>query len=125
MSFFDELYQDNARSSDGARMFSVTTGRVVENWDDKHPGMVRVEVFLGESGKNRTDWVRVAQPYAGKEYGHYFLPEVGDEVVLAFNLGDRDHPIVIGSLWSQVNPLPQKAAAEKNETKTLRTKGVM
>ena len=123
MSFFDELYQDNARSSDGARMFSVTTGRVVENWDDKHPGMVRVEVFLGESGKNRTDWVRVAQPYAGKEYGHYFLPEVGDEVVLAFNLGDRDHPIVIGSLWSQVNPLPQKAAAEKNETKTLRTKG--
>ena len=30
MSFFDELYQDNARSSDGARMFSVTTGRVVQ-----------------------------------------------------------------------------------------------
>ena len=123
MSFFDELYQDNARSSDGARMFSVTTGRVVENWDDKHPGMVQVEIFLGEDGKNRTDWVRVAQPYAGKEFGFYFLPEVGDEVVLAFNLGDRDHPIVIGSLWSQLNPVPKGAATEKNETKTMRTKG--
>ena len=123
MSFFGELYDGAGRSGDGQRMFSVTTGKVVKNWDDKHPGMVQVEIFLGEGGKNRTDWVRVAQPYAGKEFGFYFLPEVGDEVVLAFNLGDRDHPIVIGSLWSQLNPVPQDAATEKNETKTLRTKG--
>lgn len=122
MSFFSELY-DDARPGDGQRMSSVTTGKVVKNWDEKHPGMVQVEIFLGEGGKNRTDWVRVAQPYAGKEYGFYFLPEVGDEVVLAFNLGDRDHPIVIGSLYSQLNPTPPKAAGEKNETKTLRTKG--
>ena len=123
MSFFSELYDGAARPGEGQRMFSVTTGRVVENWDEKHPGMVQVEVFLGEDGKNRTDWVRVAQPYGGKECGFYFLPEVGDEVVLAFNLGDRDHPIVIGSLWSQLNPLPKNAAAEKNQTKVLRTKG--
>lgn len=123
MSFFGELYDGAGRSGGGQRMFSVTTGKVVKNWDDKHPGMVQVEIFLGEGGKNRTDWVRVAQPYAGKEFGFYFLPEVGDEVVLAFNLGDRDHPIVIGSLWSQLNPVPQDAATEKNETKTLRTKG--
>ena len=125
MSFFGELYDGAGRPGDGQRMFSVTTGKVVKNWDDKHPGMVQVEIFLGEGGKNRTDWVRVAQPYAGKEFGFYFLPEVGDEVVLAFNLGDRDHPIVIGSLWSQLNPVPQDAATEKNEAKTLRTKGAM
>lgn len=123
MSFFSELYRETGGAGDRQHMFSVTTGKVVENWDDKHPGMVQVEIFLGEGGKNRTDWVRVAQPYGGKEFGFYFLPEVGDEVVLAFNLGDRDHPIVIGSLWSQLNPLPKGAATEKNETKTLRTKG--
>ncbi len=123
MSLFDELYSNGGHGSEGQSMFSVTTGKVVGNWDETHPGMVQVEIFLGEEGKNRTDWVRVAQPYAGKEYGHYFLPEVGDEVVLAFNLGDRDHPIVIGSLWSQVNTLPTGVAIEKNETKSLRTKG--
>ena len=79
MSFFGELYDGAGRSGGGQRMFSVTTGKVVKNWDDKHPGMVQVEIFLGEGGKNRTDWVRVAQPYAGKEFGFYFLPEVGDE----------------------------------------------
>ena len=123
MSLYDELYGGGEGRAEGQLMFSVTTGRVVENWDEKHPGMVQVEIFLGEGGKNRTDWVRVAQPYAGKEFGSYFLPEVGDEVVLAFNLGDRDHPIVIGSLWSQVNPLPDGVATKKNETKSLRTKG--
>ena len=121
MSLFDELYE-NSRS-ELRPVYSVTTGTVVENWDSKHPGMVKVELFLGEEGKNKTDWVRVAQPYAGNGFGSYFLPEVGDEVVLAFNLGDRDHPIVIGSLWNQVDKLPEKTAQDKNQVKRLRTKG--
>lgn len=121
MSLFDELYHND--SPDLRPVYSVTTGKVVENWDSKHPGMVKVELFLGEEGKNQTDWVRVAQPYAGNGFGFYFLPEVGDEVVLAFNLGDRDHPIVIGSLWNQVDKLPDKTAQEKNFVKRLRTKG--
>lgn len=123
MGFFGELLDDNDRKQQGQRVFSVTTGKVVENWDEKHPGMVKVELFLGEAGKNRTDWVSVAQPYAGKDFGSYFLPEVGSEVVLAFNMGDRDYPIVIGSLWNQVNTLPKETAREKNDVKRLKTKG--
>ena len=121
MSLFDELYDKNR--AEERPVYSVTTGKVVENWDSKHPGMVKVELFLGEAGKNQTDWVRVAQPFAGNGYGFYFLPEVGDEVVLAFNLGDRDHPIVIGSLWNQVDKLPEKTAQDKNIVKRMRTKG--
>ncbi|OUN03021.1 hypothetical protein B5G43_15685 [Flavonifractor sp. An92] len=125
MSLYDELFEKGSNQFKGHTpiMYSVTTGKVVANWDKKHPGMVQVEIFLGEEGKNRTDWVRVAQPYAGKGYGNYFLPEVGDEVVLAFNLGDRDHPIVIGSLWNQVDTIPEDTAKEKNDVKRLRTKG--
>ncbi|MEG0780306.1 MAG: phage baseplate assembly protein V [Oscillospiraceae bacterium] len=122
MALFDELLG----SGDGGGvppMPSVTTGKVVENWDDKHPGMVRVEIFLGESGQNETDWIRVAQPYAGKGCGSYFLPEVGDEVVLGFNQGDRNHPLVIGSLWNQVDTLPEETAREKNDVKRIKTKG--
>ncbi len=122
MSLFDELYGEERRQEQRL-VSSVTTGKVVENWDSKHPGMVKVELFLGESGKNKTDWVRVAQPYAGKDRGLYFLPEVGDEVVLAFNMGDRDHPIIIGSLWNQVDTIPKETAVEKNHVKRLTTKG--
>lgn len=125
MSLYDEFFDKGSNDSKrySSTMYSVTTGKVVANWDKKHPGMVQVEIFLGEAGKNRTDWVRVAQSYAGKGFGSYFLPEVGDEVVLAFNLGDRDHPIVIGSLWNQVDTLPEDTAREKNDVKRLRTKG--
>lgn len=122
MSLFEELYQNDAQRNDH-RLHSVTTGKVVENWDEKHPGMVRVELFLGEEGKNQTDWIRVAQPYAGKGCGSYFLPEVGDEVVLAFHMGDPDNPIVIGSLWNQVDTVPEETAREKNDVKRLKTKG--
>lgn len=123
MGFFNELLDDTAKQELGGRMFSVTTGKVVENWDEEHPGMVKVEIFLGEEGKNQTDWVRVARPYAGNGYGNYFLPEVGDEVVLAFNMGDRDHPIVIGSLWNQVDLIPEETAVEENTVKRITTKG--
>ena len=67
MSLYDELFEKGSNQFKGHTpiMYSVTTGKVVANWDKKHPGMVQVEIFLGEEGKNRTDWVRVAQPYAG------------------------------------------------------------
>ncbi len=122
MGLYDALATAPSQPSSQV-MNSITTGKVVENWEEKHPGMVKVELFLGESGKNQTDWVRVAQPYAGKGFGSYFLPEVGDEVVVAFNQGDRDQPIVIGSLWNQVDTVPEETAVKDNTVKSLSTKG--
>lgn len=101
----------------------IITGLVKENWDEEHPGMVKVEYFLGEQGKNLTGWVPVAVPYAGKEYGYYALPEVGTEVVLAFQMGNRNCPIVLGCIWNQQNTLPKETANENNTVKKLRTKG--
>ena len=101
----------------------VTTGVIKENWEDKHPGMVKVELFLGEDGKTVTDWIRVAQPYAGDGYGSYWLPEVGDEVLVAFNMGDVNRPYVLGSLWNNKDKIPDKTATEKNHVKRIKTKG--
>ncbi|MCH5275800.1 MAG: hypothetical protein J1E65_08160 [Lachnospiraceae bacterium] len=101
----------------------IITGLVKENWDKEHPGMVRVEYFLGEMGKNLTGWVPVAVPYAGNEYGYYALPEVGTEVVLAFQMGNRNCPIVLGCIWNQENALPGETANENNTVKKLLTKG--
>lgn len=105
------------------RVCSVTTGLVKNNWDDGHPGMVKVEYFLGTQGQNVTGWIPVAVPYAYKECGMYMLPEIGSEVVIAFNMGDRNCPVVIGCLWNQKNTLMQDTATEGNLIKRFKTKG--
>jgi uncharacterized protein involved in type VI secretion and phage assembly len=129
--FFESLLDDDSSEAEAEKkqeqkISGITTGVVKENWDEKekkHPGMVKVEFFLGEEGKTLTDWVRVAQPYAGNGYGSYWLPEVGDEVILAFNLGDLNKPYVIGSLWNNQDKIPEKTVTEKNTVKRIKTKG--
>ena len=122
MSLFDDM-----RSSPSVRMpdviSGIVTGIVKENYNKDNPGKVKVELFLGEDGKNVTGWIPVMAPYGGADHGFFSLPEVGAEVVVAFNMGDRNRPVVIGCLWSEKNKLPEGAATEKNTVKTFLTKG--
>ncbi|MBR5089300.1 MAG: phage baseplate assembly protein V [Ruminiclostridium sp.] len=123
MSLFDEMSGYTPGESDGGIINGVVTGTVKENYDKDNPGKVKVELFLGESGLNVTGWIPVMTPYAGNKYGGYALPEIGDEVVVAFRMGDRNCPIVIGSIWSGKNPQPAETVTEKNMTKRFVTKG--
>lgn len=123
MNFYSDILDDTGRASDSEKEFSIVTGTVKENYDKDHLGMVRVEYFLGEKGKNVTGWIPVAMPYAGKEYGSYMLPEVQDTVVIAFDRGDRNCPIVIGSLWGKINSIPPDTAQKNNNIKSFTTKG--
>lgn len=124
MALFDELLENNEDEESGqANISGVAIGVVKENWDEKHPGMIKAEISLGNTGKNLTDWIPVAVPYAGKEFGCYFLPEIGSQVLLAFHMGDINCPIVIGSLWNQTDVLPPKTANDKNTIKRIQTKG--
>lgn len=123
MSLFDEMSGYDSGTAVNGIINGVVTGTVKENYDKDNPGKVKVELFLGEDGLNVTGWIPVMTPYAGNKYGEYTLPEVGDEVVVAFRLGDRNCPIVIGSLWSGKNPHPDGAVTEKNTIKRFVTKG--
>lgn len=125
MGVFDELLDNRQQSAGSTPVLipGIVTGLVKENWDKEHPGMVKVEYFLGEKGKNLTGWVPVVTPYAGKEFGAYSLPEVGSEVVLAFQMGDRNCPLVLGCIWNKQNALPKETANQKNTVKKLLTKG--
>lgn len=105
------------------RICSITTGLVKENWNEDYPGKIKVELFLGEEGKNVTGWIPVATWYGGKEFGAYALPEIESEVIVAFLLGDRNCPVVIGSLWNLKNTIPSNIANESNTIKCIRTKG--
>ena len=123
MGIFDELIEAGQPQNPTFFNPSIATGTVKENWNKDFPGKVKVELLLGEAGKNVTGWIPVAMPYCGNGYGSYMLPEVGTEVVVAFVMGNRNCPVVIGSLWNNKNKLPEETAKEKNTVKRLRTKG--
>lgn len=114
---FSEFYEGHTRIP------GITTGIVKENWDQDHQGMVKVEMYLGEAGKNVTGWIPVMSSYAGQDYGNYQLPEIGQEVVIGFHFGERNYPIVLGCLWNKKNTLPKETANKDNTIKKFRTKG--
>lgn len=100
----------------------ITTGIVKENWNEDNPGMVKVEIFLGKEGRNVTGFARVMTNYAGDGCGNYWFPETGQKVVVAFHMGERDCPVVLGTLWDEKNLLPENTANEGNTIKSLTTR---
>jgi type VI secretion system secreted protein VgrG len=108
------------------------TGRVVgtkgeEIEPDKY-GRVKVWFRWDPAGERHLDtscWVRVVQAWAGKRWGAQFLPRVGDEMVVAFEDGDPDRPLVIGSVYNADNlpvyPLPKNKT--RSGIKTHSSKG--
>ena len=74
--------------------------------------------------KPPSDWCRVAQPWAGKAYGAMHIPRVGHEVLVAYEDGDPDRPVVVGSVYNPVEsppPYETESALDKSRT-TLKSK---
>jgi phage baseplate assembly protein V len=93
---------------------AVYKGVVVEPRDPKKRGRVRVSV--PEFGEEV--WARRATLDAGHQRGTWFVPDAGDEVLVAFENGERRNPVVIGALWGSTQRPP-----ESNPERTLvRTK---
>lgn len=92
---------------------SVQTATVVgpageEIFCDKY-GRVKVQFHWDREGKKNADsscWLRVAQLWAGKKWGTFFWPRIGHEVVVAFEDGDPDQPIIVGSVYNAENMPP-------------------
>jgi uncharacterized protein involved in type VI secretion and phage assembly len=80
------------------RMFAV--GTVTNAKDPEKAGRVKVKLPM-VSDKDESTWARVVTLGAGKSRGIEFMPDVGDEVVVAFLGNDPRFPVVLGSLWSK------------------------
>lgn len=112
--------ESDTGSGDG-RICGIALGVVTNNQDDERLGRVKVRFpWLGE--RHESDWVRVATLMAGKERGTFFLPEVGDEVVVAFDHGDIDYPYVLGTLWNGVDTPPETNEDGKNNVKKIKSR---
>ncbi len=99
----------------------VAAGIVTNNQDPDGLGRVKIK-FPWLSDDNESDWVRIATFMAGSERGSFFLPEVGDEVLVAFEHGDINHPYVIGALWNGVATPPATNSDGQNNIRKIRSR---
>lgn len=85
------------------------------------PATARVKLNYPWMSEDDTQspWARVAVPMAGPERGMQFLPEVDDEVLVAFEQGDMQYPVVIGYLWSETDPPPRPDSASQRAIQTV------
>ena len=104
------------------RMNGVTIGFVSKNYNKDMPGRVCVTIPTRNSKANELQWARLSMPSGGREWGHYFLPEPGDQVLLAFEGGDIEKPYVIGCVQKDNNKFLTGSVDEKNRTKRIVTK---
>jgi phage protein D len=89
----------------GNRIPGVAVGIVTDNNDDSGLGRVKVKLpWLADDAE--TWWARLAAPGAGPDYGMVWVPQVGDEVLIAFDHGSVDHPYVLGGLWNGQDAAP-------------------
>lgn len=93
---------------------------------DDPEGLNRVQVrlisYAGIDGQDLPLWARVVCPFAGDNRGTFFMPDVGDEVLVVLVQGDPRYPLVLGGLWSGANAAPASIGAGGNVIKRVRSK---
>ena len=93
----------------------VFVGVVTNNQDPEGLGRVKV-AFPWLDDQAESHWARLVTPMAGAGRGLFFLPEVGDEVLVAFEHGDFNHPYVLGALWNGKDKPPPGADQAVNHS---------
>jgi uncharacterized protein involved in type VI secretion and phage assembly len=111
---------ESAQTGD-AKMYGVEVA-IITNVDDPDK-QGRVKISLPRlPGNPESDWARVAQPAAGNGRGFYWIPQVGDEVLVAFERGEASRPYVVGSLWNgkDAPPMDKNDQPETSPETTLK-----
>lgn len=113
---FDFGLLDDEKQDD--HIYGVAVATVVDNIDLLSEGRVQLNLpwvpgFL--------PWARVATTMAGMARGTYFIPQIGDEVLVAFNQGDIREPFVIGALWNTLDRPPAALQTDPINKRIIRT----
>ena len=105
----------------GGYLKGVAIAVVTQNQDPD--GLCRVKVSYPWHDKPRDSyWARIATPMAGGQRGAVFLPEVGDEVLVACDREDLRFPYVLGALWNGKDQPPETNADGKNDKRLIRSR---
>ena len=101
------------------RQDDIVIGKVIDTVDPKQQGRIKISFpYFSECSA----WARLATPMAGSGMGFYFLPDVGDEVLVAFEKGDVDSPLIIGSVWNGCRRPPSDKPDPNNNIRKIKSK---
>lgn len=90
-----------------AWMHGAHLATVVDVADPLASGRVKVAMYATDPDGEGALWARVAVPFAGDNCGAYFIPNLGDEVLVVFVAGAASAPVIVGSLWSAATDVPE------------------
>ncbi len=99
----------------------VQNGVVTDNNDPDNLGRVKVHLDWQEEGQS-TPWIRMVNSHSGDNRGFYFVPEIGDEVVVAFEDNHPQKPYVLGTMFGGDHTPLQDWVTSKNDIKKIRTR---
>ncbi|MBW2057785.1 MAG: phage tail protein [Deltaproteobacteria bacterium] len=134
MSLLELLNARTPGADQQNKVYGVVVGIVRDIKDPLNLGRVKVDFpWMGEAAeavsisseedRAHSYWARIATLMAGSGRGTYFVPEVGEEVLVAFEHGDLDRPFVIGSLWNADDEPPESMDGEgKNHLRTIHSR---
>lgn len=100
----------------GLQTATVTCAPGEEIHVDEH-GRIKVQFHWDREGKSNqysSCWIRVAQSWAGENWGAQFIPREGQEVLVEFVNGDPDQPLITGAVYNGKNKMPYEPMSEKN-----------
>ena len=120
-SFIDERIPGGL----GGRWYGVFPATVLDIKDPDGGGRVKVTLpWAADTGGDRYEaWARIATLFAGNNRGSWFLPDVDDEVLVAFEGGDVRRPFVLGGLWNGKDTPPESMdGGGRNFKKVLRSR---
>jgi type VI secretion system secreted protein VgrG len=98
---------------------AIVTGKSGEEIFTDQYGRIKVQFYwdqLGKNDENSSCWIRVAHFWAGKQWGSFFLPRVGQEVVVTFLEGNPDRPLVTGSVYNATQTVPYGLPGEQTKS---------
>lgn len=114
----DEIQQEMTRPG-------LTLAEVTNIKDPENLNRVKCKPVVDKKEKDvlETEWCPVVQPLSGKSRGVFYMPSVGDLVLLAYLNGDPHCPYVIGGAWDKDSPPPYTVKDGKNINFSVKTPG--
>lgn len=120
MPDFFPMGQESSSSAGSAGTINGVMVATVTNINDPEKlGRVKLKFPVREN-EHETDWAPIVSLMTGSAMGMMFIPDVGDEVLVAFHLGHLNQPFVIGSLWNSQKKPP--TYEQTNKIRKIRTK---
>lgn len=104
------------------KIMGPVVGIVAKKYSKDMPGRVCVQIPVRDGDANVLQWAKTVMTSAGKKWGNYFLPEIGDKVLLVFENGNIEKPYIVGSIFADDSEFLQNVADEENQYKKIKTK---